>query len=64
MTQQEIKNEIAKYNQIIEDHLTPNHFVLNQTTKNAIEQITKLQKQCAHEFDNGVCIWCGLMEEK
>lgn len=64
MTQQEIRNEIARCNHIIEQNLVTSHFELNSTIKKALEDIDELQKMCIHEYNDGSCIWCGKMEEK
>ena len=62
MTGLEIKKEIDFRNKLIEEALSPNIFTLNNTVSELLKEISDLQKQCPHEWDNGYCIYCNLMK--
>lgn len=62
MTQQEIKKKIDENNRRIEAIFNPGVFVLNEEIKKLQEEIRDLQAQCAHEYDNGLCIYCQARE--
>ncbi len=59
----EIFSLVSKKKQQIEDLLDPTMFVLNKEIANLQEEINELQNQCPHEYETGVCVYCG-MEEK
>jgi hypothetical protein len=58
-----IKEQIDRNNKLIEQFLTPNQFVLNNTISQLLGENAKLQKQCLHEFNEGYCIYCYKSEE-
>lgn len=59
MNNLEIKEKIDLNNKIIQDIMSPNVFVLNNTINELLRENEKLQAQCTHEFDeNGFCIYC------
>ena len=63
MTGPEIKKQIEINNKNIDENMSPDTFVLNKLVCEKMAQNVELQMQCNHEFDeNGVCIWCSLME--
>ena len=59
----QIKKEIDFRNKLIEEALTPNVFTLNNTVAGLLKEISKLQEQCPHEWDNGYCIYCNKQKE-
>ena len=59
MNNLEIKEKIDLNNKIIQEIMSPNVFVLNNTINELLQENEKLQAQCKHEFDdNGYCIYC------
>ena len=60
----EIFSLISKKKQRIEELFDPTTFVLNKEAISLQEDIMKLQEDCPHEFNDGVCKYCGLEEEK
>lgn len=63
MTGIEIKEQIDKNNQIIEAAMSPNKFTLNNTIAALLQENSKLQQQCEHEFEEGFCIYCYKSKE-
>ena len=59
----EIRNKIDQNNKIIENILTPNTFVLNNTVSSLLEENSQLQEQCPHHFEEGFCIYCDKAQE-
>lgn len=64
MTGPEIKEKIDMNNLLIEESFTPEFFTLNQVVAKLLNENAKLREQCPHEFENGICKWCGLKEEE
>lgn len=58
MTSEQIHNKIIENNNEIEKILTANRFTLNIKIQELLEENKKLQKECNHLFENGVCIYC------
>lgn len=63
MTQEEIKDKIDFNNQLIESLLKPDFFVLNQQVFSLLKENEALRLECKHEFENGVCKFCGKSEK-
>lgn len=59
----EIFSLISKKKQRIEELFDPTTFVLNKEVEALQQDIAELQKDCPHEFNEGVCKYCG-KEEK
>lgn len=58
-----IKNEIDRLNEELERTIKRHQFTLNMETKNIYERINQIQSECPHEFKEGVCVYCGKVEE-
>lgn len=58
MTSEQIHNKIVENNNEIEKILTANRFTLNIKIQELLEENKKLQKECNHLFEKGVCIYC------
>lgn len=59
MTGKEVRNEIIKYNKIIEGNISLTTFVLNRRVQEAQREIERLRTICPHEYDElGFCIYC------
>lgn len=54
----EIKEKIDKLMAESEKLLDPATFVLNPRIGEIDREITELQKQCKHNFVNGICEFC------
>ena len=59
----EIFSLVSKKKQRIEELFDPTTFVLNKEVEALQQDIAELQKNCPHEFNEGVCKYCG-KEEK
>ena len=59
----EIFSLVSKKKQRIEELFDPTTFVLNKEVEALQQDIAELQKNCPHEFSEGVCKYCG-KEEK
>ena len=59
----EIKEQIDHNNRIIEDVMSPNKFTLNNTIAALLQENSKLQQQCEHDFEEGFCIYCYKSKE-
>lgn len=64
MTNIEIYETIRRNNKRIQEMMNPNVFVLNNIVADLLAENRTLQKQCAHEFEEGTCRYCFLMEEE
>ena len=60
----DIKRRIDLNNRLIEEALRPNQYTLNNTVAGLLLEIDSLQNQCPHEFEDGYCIYCYLMESE
>ena len=59
----EIKNKIDFLNKQNSELLNPNIFTLNNTIKDNLLEIDKLQQICKHDFQDGFCIYCYKQED-
>lgn len=59
----EIFSLISEKKQRIEELFDPTTFVLNKEIEALQQDITELQKECPHEFEEDKCKYCG-KEEK
>lgn len=53
----EIKTRVNEIDSKIAEAV--NTFILSPEIKNLMEEKAALRAQCTHEFENGVCIYCG-----
>ena len=60
----EIFSLVTKKKQRIEELLDLTTFVLNKEVEALQQDIAELQKDCPHEFEEGVCKYCEKEEEK
>lgn len=63
MTQQDIRMEINKFYNQLDNNFKNSTFILNKDIEIINNKIFELRKQCNHEFKDGICIWCDLPEE-
>ena len=61
MNGQEIREKIDLNR--IRINMALNKFVLNQDIQVLMEENETLRKICPHCFENGVCIYCDMLEE-
>lgn len=59
MTNETIRDKINYNNQKIEMLLDPSVFVLQPEVLKYMEDNEYLRSICSHEYENGVCIYCG-----
>ena len=59
----EIFSLVTKKKERIEELIDPTIFVLNKEVVQLQNDIAELQKECPHEYEKGVCKYCG-KEEK
>lgn len=64
MTGLEIFTRVNANKQKIEELTDYTTFVLNKEVIQLEEEISALQMICKHEFEEGVCKYCGKEEEK
>lgn len=64
MTQLQIKEQIDKNNAMIEMLINPSQFTLNNAVRDLLAQNAELQSQCKHNFVDGFCEYCYIMEEE
>lgn len=64
MTQQDIKKQIDENNRKIEALFNPMTFLFNTEIFELLTKNQELRKQCAHEYENGMCIYCYSKEEE
>lgn len=62
MTGLEIKKKIEENNEKIEKASKPFIFTLNKTIACLMKENAELQKKCPHEFEDGICKYCGKEE--
>ena len=53
-----IKEKIDALNQEIEQLMDPTAFVLNPRIQEINKEVKMLQRQCEHNFVNGICEFC------
>ena len=63
MTQQDIRMEINKFYNQLDNSFKNSTFILNKDIEIINNKIFELRKQCNHEIKVGICIWCDLPEE-
>lgn len=63
MNGKEIRDLINFNNKKIEELLDPATFVLQPEVQVLLKENDELRAQCSHEFENGICIYCGLSED-
>ena len=59
MTGKEIKEQINFNNKKIQSILDPTVFILQPEVQKYMEENEYLKSICEHEYENGVCIYCG-----
>lgn len=64
MTSKELMALIKEKRAEFAKHFDPSTFVLNKKAMEIQNEISDLQKECSHEFENGVCKICGAEENK
>lgn len=57
----EIRSKIDENNKIIQQLL--NKFILNNDLKKLMDENEQLRKECPHNFVDGVCEYCDVLEE-
>lgn len=57
-----VKELITFNNKKIEEMLDPTTFVLKPEVQALLRKNQELRDQCPHEFQNGICIYCGTSE--
>lgn len=62
MTGEEIRDKINFNNQQIQTLLDPSIFIIQPEVQKYMEDNEHLQSICPHVYENGVCIYCGLVE--
>lgn len=63
MTNSQIRARVNELYQLIEQNIDPCSFVLNPLAKQYSDEIESLQKECSHEFHDGICIHCDKIEK-
>ena len=65
MSGEEIKKKIEHNNAQLEliESSSIMKFILNPKAAAIIADNKKLQAECPHEFENGICIYCGVEEQ-
>ena len=61
MSGNEIREKIDSNNSIICSKL--DSFILTDEIKNLLAENDLLRRECPHEFENGVCVYCDGFEE-
>ena len=59
MTGNEIREKINFNNQKIQSLLDPSVFILQPEVQKYMEDNEYLKSVCPHEYENGICIYCG-----
>lgn len=59
MTGEEIRNKVNYNNNKIQSLLDPSVFVLQPEVLKYMEDNEYLKSICSHEYENGICIYCG-----
>lgn len=60
----EIKRRIDRNNEEIKAIFDPFTAILNRRINELSEENKNLQKNCIHQFEDGVCIYCYTEEEE
>ena len=63
-TKEQIRAKINQNNLIMQSLFNPNQFTLNEKVRELQAENFELQKQCIHEFLNGVCVYCDSLEDR
>lgn len=63
MNGQEIFKLVKEKRDEIEALINPCMFVLNKRIAEIYKEIEAIQDKCEHEFENGVCKFCGAEED-
>lgn len=58
MNSLEIKKQIDENYALMEKNFKPSYFVLNTKTVELMEEISRLQGLCEHNFVDGKCEFC------
>lgn len=61
MNGNEIRERIVTNNEKIHEYL--NKFVLSKELNSLMEENEELRKICPHEFEDGICKYCQVLEE-
>lgn len=59
MKGEEIKDKINFNNQKIQSLMDPSVFILQPEVQKYMEENEYLKTICPHEYENGICIYCG-----
>lgn len=62
MTGEEIREQINFNNQKIQSLLDPSIFILQPEVQKYIEDNEYLKTVCPHKYENGICIYCGRIQ--
>ena len=62
MKPEEIRDKINFNNKMIEKLVDPSIFILQPKIEAYLKENDELRKICAHEFVDGVCVYCGKEE--
>ena len=63
ITGEEIRNRIGEIYQEMEAISEPSLGILNEKIRDMFVEVDELQTLCIHEFQDGVCIYCGKEED-
>ena len=58
MTYNEIRKKIDFLKNENTQLITSGFFILNKKIEENFEEIKKIQSQCDHNYNNGICIYC------
>lgn len=64
MTNLEIRDAIQLNNELIKKMLDPSKFVLNNAVQELMLENKKLQDQCTHEWEDGICVYCNKIKSE
>lgn len=62
MTGESIRIRIDSLRKEIRDSFNPTVFTFDKNIHDNLLEIDKLQNMCPHKFENGMCVYCDLME--
>ena len=63
-TNEQIREKINQNNSIMQSLFNPTQFTLNEHINDLMQENVRLQMMCTHKFENGVCIYCDMQEDK